>query len=226
MRLIAISRLTGKSFTPALGDERLTPLYDSAIGLLTREQLWRSRLVTQIAPTSGDRILDVGCGTGSLAILLKRRAPNAEIIGLDPDGEVLARARQKARNKGVTIEWRNGFLEDDLVEPLRPVTKIVSSLVLHQTPLEEKRRMLVTMHAILEPGGSLHIADYGLQRSKLMRLLFRRTVQVIDGIEDTQPNADGVVPELMTLAGFAEVSETETIPTVTGSISLYRALRI
>jgi len=86
--------------------------------------------------------------------------------------------------------------------------------------------MLAKMHALLEPGGSLHIADYGLQRSKLMRILFRRTVQAIDGIEDTQANADGVLPELMETAGFADVTETQIIPTLTGSISLYWAQRL
>ena len=79
-------------FTPALGDHRLTRLYDLAIALLTREGVWRRHLVTQIAPTSSDRILDVGCGTGSLAILLKRRSPDTDIIGLDPDPGVLAQA--------------------------------------------------------------------------------------------------------------------------------------
>ena len=213
-------------FTPALGDHRLTPFYDLAIALLTREGVWRRRLVTQIAPTSSDRILDVGCGTGSLAILLKQRAPDIDIIGLDPDPVVLARARRKAYKRGFTIDWRNGFLSDDIVEQSRPISKVVSSLVFHQTPLEEKQQMLAKMHALLEPGGSLHIADYGLQRSKLMRILFRRTVQAIDGIEDTQANADGVLPELMETAGFADVTETEIIPTLTGSISLYWAQRL
>ena len=213
-------------FTPALGDHRLTPFYDLAIALLTREGVWRRRLVTQIAPTSSDRILDVGCGTGSLAILLKQRAPDIDIIGLDPDPVVLARARRKAYKRGFTIDWRNGFLSDDIVEQSRPISKVVSSLVFHQTPLEEKQQMLAKMHALLEPGGSLHIDDYGLQRSKLMRILFRRTVQAIDGIEDTQANADGVLPELMETAGFADVTETEIIPTLTGSISLYWAQRL
>jgi len=213
-------------FTPALGDHRLTPFYDLAIALLTREGVWRRRLVTQIAPTSSDRILNVGCGTGSLAILLKQRTPDIDIIGLDPDPVVLARARRKAYKRGFTIDWRNGFLSDDIVEQSRPISKVVSSLVFHQTPLEEKQQMLAKMHALLEPGGSLHIADYGLQRSKLMRILFRRTVQAIDGIEDTQANADGVLPELMETAGFADVTETEIIPTLTGSISLYWAQRL
>ena len=213
-------------FTPALGDHRLTPFYDLTIALFTREGVWRRRLVTQIAPTSSDRILDVGCGTGSLAIRLKQRTPDIDIIGLDPDPVVLARARKKAYKRGFTIDWRNGFLSDDIVEQSRPISKVVSSLVFHQTPLEEKQQMLAKMHALLEPGGSLHIADYGLQRSKLMRILFRRTVQAIDGIEDTQANADGVLPELMETAGFADVTETQIIPTLTGSISLYWAQRL
>lgn len=212
-----------EKFTPALRYERLTPLYDFAIALLTRESFWRNRFVLQIAPTSKDRILDVGCGTGSLAILLKKAEQDAEIIGLDPDPAVLARARRKAEKEGVTIDWREGFLTDEVVAQLQPVTRVISSLVFHQTALAEKRRILSKMYALLEPGGSLHVADYGLQRSGLTRFLFRRTVQVIDGVEDTQPNADGVIPRLMIDAGFAGVAEDDVIFTISGSISLYRA---
>lgn len=216
---------TENSFTPALGNKKLTPAYDLAIALLTREREWRGRFVEQIAPMSNDRIIDVGCGTGSLAIMLKSCAPDARVTGVDPDPVVLARARAKSGRRGVEISWQTGFLTDALAEQLTPVTKVVSSLVLHQTPLDEKLRILRRMHQLLQPDGELHIADYGLQRSKIMRILFRRTVQAIDGIEDTQPNADGVLPELILSAGFASVRETRIIPTITGSISLYRAAR-
>src|SRR5262245_37530499 len=104
------------------------------------------------------------------------------------------------------------------------VTKIVSSLVFHQVPLEEKQAGLAAMYAALRPQGELHVADYGLQRTALMRSLFR-VVQLVDGFKDTQPNADGVLPALMQKAGFAEVSETAVIATSTGSISLYRAVK-
>ncbi len=216
---------TKKEFTPAMGDSRLTPLYDFAIRWLTREHIWRDMLIQQINISASDRILDVGCGTGSLAIRLKGAEPAAEVIGLDPDDEVLCLAQQKAQSAGVNVVWRQGFLSDEMVREMTPVSKVVSSLVLHQTPLEEKANILSAMHRILEPQGKLHIADYGLQRTKFMRIMFRRTVQRVDGIEDTQPNADGILPDLIKAAGFSDLHETKIVPTITGSISLYNAIK-
>ena len=104
------------------------------------------------------------------------------------------------------------------------VDKIVSSLVFHQVPLAEKRAGLAALHAALGRGGELHIADYGLQRTWPMRMLFR-IVQRVDGYENTQPSAEGILPKLMEETGFVAVKETLVIPTLTGSISLYRAVR-
>ena len=105
------------------------------------------------------------------------------------------------------------------------VNKIVSSLVFHQVPLAERRTGLKTIFSALTCDGELHIAHYGLQPTRLMRSLFR-IVPYIDGFEDTQPNADGILPDLMKDAGFASIEETAVIPTVTGSISLHRAVRL
>lgn len=210
-------------FTPALGYAPLTPLYDLAIAALTRERIWRGQLVTQVDPQDGERILDVGCGTGSLALQLKAAAPGSQVIGIDPDPEVLAQALRKSQTQGKTIDWREGFLNTAAAVEIGPVDKVVSSLVFHQVPLTGKKTLLGVIHSALEPGGELHIGDYGLQRTSLMRTLFRCTVQSVDGIEDTQPNADGVLPELMREAGFDQVLERAVISTVTGSISLYVA---
>jgi len=68
------------------------------------------------------------------------------------------------------------------------------------------------------------VADYGLQRTVLMRKLFR-IVGAGDGYQNTEPNAQGVLLELMKEVGFRRVEETAIIPTPTGSISLYRAER-
>ncbi|WP_271219460.1 class I SAM-dependent methyltransferase [Streptosporangium carneum] len=216
--------MSQRTFTPALGRLGLTRLYDSVVAL-TRERLWRSLVAMHVAPRPDDTIVDVGCGTGSQVALLHRLEPRARIIGVDPDPETLALARRKTGADGVAPQWRLG-MGDALVELLGPgsADTAVSSLVLHQCPLPMKRSILTSMHAVLRPSGKLVVADYGLQRTTLMRLAFR-TVQLADGLQDTQPNADGVLPRLMSEAGFRGVREAEVIPTLTGSISIYVASR-
>ena len=204
------------AFTPALGRLAPTRFYDRVVAV-TRERVWRSLTVAEVAPQPGAVIVDVGCGTGSLAVLLARAEPRARIVGVDPDPAVLDVARQK----GPGIDWRQG-MGDALAEVVGvgQADVVVSSLVLHQCPVPVKRAILAAMSAVLRPAGRLVIADYGRQRTRLMRLAFRG-VQLADGKADTQPNADGVLPAMMGDAGFRDVREVHVIPTVTGSISIY-----
>ena len=143
-------------------------------------------LLDLLAPAANEKIIDVGCGTGSLAILLKQRQPAATIIGLDPDPEALAIAMEKARQAGVEIEWHQGFAHD--AASFGPVDKAVSSLVFHQVPLAGKRTGLAAMFASVGEGGSVYIADYASPSGWAMRQAFR-FIQLIDGRADTQPNA-------------------------------------
>jgi hypothetical protein len=87
-----------------------------------------------------------------------------------------------------------------------------------------KRAILASIREVLKPGGKLVIADFGLQRTALMRMAFR-IVQFADGKDDTQPNADGMLPKLLSDCGFSGIRETEVVPTVSGSISIYVALK-
>jgi SAM-dependent methyltransferase len=215
-----LSAMTTASFTPALGRFAPPRFYDPVVAL-TRERLWRALAAMYVAPQPGQMIADIGCGTGSFAMLLARVAPAAHIIGLDPDPDVLAVARSKRTE--AAVQWRVG-MGDALAESLGAdsVDAVVSSLVLHQCPLPMKRAILASMHTALRPGGKLVIADYGWQRTTLMRLAFH-IVQLADGKEDTQPNADGILPQLMSEAGFRDVREAEVVPTISGSISVYVA---
>lgn len=216
---------TDRDFVPALGKSGSLDRYDAAIALMTREKRWRSDLLKLVAPQPGDRIVDIGCGTGTLAIALKEGEPESEILAVDPDPAVLEIARTKARTAGADIHWFEAMGDElDGIAALQGCDKIVSSLVFHQCPMEIKQAIAAQMHRLLRPGGQLFIADYGEQRSPLMRMLFRQ-IQWLDGVEYTEPNARGCMPDTLASAGFDAVEEAKIIATPTGSISIYRAER-
>ena len=208
--------------TPPLGFAALTPFYDRAIGTMTREAVWRIHLVGHIGAKEGETILDVGSGTGSLAIAVTALAPGCDFRGIDPDAAAVAIARRKAGLAGSTATFELGNFGGPNGSG-EAVDKITSSLVLHQVPLAEKRRLLGAMFAGLRPGGQLFIADYGRQSTFVMRLAFRMTVQMLDGKSDTQPNADGILPALIEEAGFEKLKLLEGFNTATGRIDIIRA---
>ena len=214
-----------KRHTPPLGHKAFTPLYDFAIAALTRESVWRKAFIGDIAPRQGERILDIGSGTGSLAIALCKHTPRVHYVGVDPDADAVRIAEAKAAAEGVSARFETGFFTAGKRYLDRQPDKIVSSLVFHQVPVAEKERIINEIHASLRPGGSVHIAYYGSQAPKLSRVLFRITVQALDGVDDTQPNADGILPELLIAAVFQSVAETKRIQTLTGTISLYTGVK-
>lgn len=215
-------RAPPREYTPALGANWLTPFYDFAIAAFTREGVWRRGVLELVDPRLEDRILDVGCGTGSLVAPL---ALTADVIGVDPDAKVLARAAQKAAASGGRARFIQGFLSAEILPPEWSPTKIVSSLVLHQTPLAEKRRIVGQIRDLLPVGGVFVLADYGRQPTVSQRFLFRQMVQRVDGATNTQPNVEGVLETLLAQAGFDGASPVRTIKTLTGAISLWRAVR-
>lgn len=124
---------TDRDFVPALGKSGSLDRYDAAIALMTREKRWRSDLLKLVAPQPGDRIVDIGCGTGTLAIALKGGEPESEILAVDPDPAVLEIAQSKARTAGADIHWFEAMGDAlDGIAALQECDKIVSSLVFHQ----------------------------------------------------------------------------------------------
>jgi ubiquinone/menaquinone biosynthesis C-methylase UbiE len=210
--------MNAQEFTPAAGRFAPTGFYDRGVSLLTREAVWRSELLQLLGPANGETILDVGCGTGSLALLIKRAAPGAHVVGLDPDPQALSIARRKANAAGLRIEWRQGFARE--AADGGAFDKVVSSLVFHQVQVEEKKAGMAAMFAAANAGGTICIADYARQGAWPMRQLFR-VIQVLDGRANTEPNANGFLEsELSMLCGRVVVARS-AINTPTGTISIF-----
>lgn len=210
-------------YIPALGYSGLTPIYDLVLRIATRERAWRRRLLEQLRPLNGEAILDVGCGTGTFAILCKRQAPRARVVGLDPDRQVLAIAAEKARRAGLEVEWVHGYAHD-AARYDGQFDKAVSSLLFHQVHSEDKRIGIEAMFSAVRFGGEIHIADYCRQPDGLMRKLFR-IVQSLDGYETTQPNAEGAVERLLSEYLGAPAPASSVVRTPTGAISLFRVTK-
>lgn len=210
-------------FTPAAGRFLPTSTYDRLLALLTREATWRAKLLEALAPKPGERILDVGSGTGTFAILVKQREPASIVVGLDPDPEARRLASAKAEAAGVEIEWLTGFARD--ASNFGQFDKVVSSLVFHQVPVAEKRAGLGAMFKAVRPGGRVLIADYAAQRRWLMRQAFK-IVQSADGRENTQPNADGFLEQELARICGAPQDAAWGLDTPTGRISIFNAGRV
>jgi ubiquinone/menaquinone biosynthesis C-methylase UbiE len=108
------------------------------------------------------RILDLGCGTGSTTLMLKRAFPDADVIGLDLSPYMLAMAEHKADQAGLDIRWRHGLAEHTGLTD-RSVDLIAIVLLLHETPPDISRAILRECQRLLTPGGQVIVLD-GNQR--------------------------------------------------------------
>jgi FkbM family methyltransferase len=153
--------VTRDDYLPAAGKHWLLPLYDPFLALFTRERRWRGQILEALDLRPDDRVVDVGCGTGTLAILAKERVPGAEIVGIDPDPRALARARKKAARKGLAVTFQLGF-GDEMAKIVGEnwATKAVSSLALHHMKRAAQLATIAAMYAALRPGGAVRIADF------------------------------------------------------------------
>lgn len=210
-------------YVPALRFQWLTPYYDRIVRLTTREATFKRALIAQARIEPRQRVLDLACGTGTLAIWIKRSEPLAEVVGVDGDRSILVLASRKAQQAGVSVRFDHG-MSDKLPYPAGQFDRVVSSLFFHHLSRAAKERTVQELFRVLRPGAELHVADWGRPSSPLMRALFL-AIQSLDGFANTQDNVDGRLVELMRSAGFSEVLELETFSTVFGTMALYRALK-
>ncbi len=205
-------------YIPAFQFNWLTPLYDPIMQLFMPEAAFKRRLVEQMNIKKGHRVLDIGCGTATLTILIKKAEPGADVVGLDGDPKILELAREKIAREGLDIALDKG-MSFELPYPDGSFDSVVSSLVFHHLTRENKTRTFKEIFRVLKPGGELHSADFGKPQNTIMHLL-----SLFFGMfEETSDNIKGLLPGMFQRAGFYEVEETERFMTMFGTLSIYRA---
>jgi SAM-dependent methyltransferase len=208
-------------YVPALGWHWLTRYYDAVVGATTRERTFKRALIEQASIANVRRVLDLACGTGTLSIWIKERYPYAEVVAVDGDPVILSLARRKAANAGFSVQFDEA-MSSALPYPDDHFDRVVSSLFFHHLSWADKERTAREIYRVLVPSGQLHVADWGRSTNALMRALFV-FIQLLDGIENTQPNVTGKLPTLFRAAGFINVRQTGTFSTALGTMALYAA---
>ena len=198
-----------KDFIPALGYDFLTAYYDLTIKLTMPEKRFRTLLVEELNPQSGEKILEFGFGTGQNLLLVKQKEPKTDLIGLDIDPKVRDIAQHKIRKNGFELPLD---LYDGSAFPYADAQfdKVYSSLVFHQLDAATKLHCLKEIYRVLKPNGHLLIGDWGKAKSRLMRGAFY-AVQLLDGFKTTNDNVNGLMPNFMSQAGFVNVIESQFI---------------
>jgi len=196
----------------------LTRLYDPIMALTMRESVWRPALVARVSANTppGGQIVDVGAGTGTLAIALAAARPDAQVIGVDGDPQALDIAA--AKPGADRVRWIEGFA-GALSLADASADAIVMSLLLHHLVLDEKRRALLDARLALRPGGRLHIADWGAPGDPLMRAAFA-VLQLLDGREGTRDHAAGRLARIVEGCGFTMPLSYLRLRTLWGRLEL------
>jgi ubiquinone/menaquinone biosynthesis C-methylase UbiE len=205
--------VTTRRYLPAAGHDFLLPLYDPLTRLLGGEAL-ANRLVDQAELRPSHTVLDIGCGTGAIAVALARRHPGLTVVGIDPDPRALARARRKAVRGGMPIRFAIGFA-DALPHADATFDRVFSSMMFHHLGRKERASALAEWRRVLKPGGRLEFLDFASGSGSLLgQWLHGR--QLAEG-------AEARLLSRMREAGFVDAKRTAAHHTILGPLGFFQA---
>lgn len=137
--------------------------YDFFIGMATlgKERAFREKVLRLARLEAGESVLDVGCGTGTLAVAAKRRVGTTGMVcGIDASLEMIAKAVNKAKKAGVQVVFQKE-LAQSLPFPDAQFDVVLSTLMLHHLPTKVRQRCAHEIKRVLKPSGRVLAVDFG-----------------------------------------------------------------
>jgi ubiquinone/menaquinone biosynthesis C-methylase UbiE len=194
---------TRREFLPAAGRDVFLPLYDPVVSFMGAARA-REELIKQASIQPNQRVLDLGCGTGTLVVLLKRKYPAAETVGVDPDPKALQRAQKKIRRAGVAVQLDEGFA-DALPYEAGTFDRVLSSFMLHHLEEHEREKTLREVLRVLKPVGTFHLLDFAGGEDKAPGRLGR----LVNSHARLEDNSQQRILQLMRRAGFTNAEKVK-----------------
>ncbi len=165
-----------------------------------------SRMIVEMAKIKpGDKVLDVGCGTGNLTLTASKYAEaSGSVLGIDASPEMIDLARKKAQRSGVEALFEVGLIEKiDYPDAFFDVA--ISRLVIHHLPDDLKRRGFAEIFRVLKPGGLFFLADFNPPANPILA----HVALILFGHRMMQSNVERL-PPMLAEAGFVEVASGPT----------------
>lgn len=209
------------TYIPALRWNVLTPLYDSVLRYVMQEDRFKNALIRQAQIQPGQQVLDLGCGTATLTVMLKQAYPEATVTGLDGDPAVLRIGRTKADSAGVLLTLDQGMAYD-LPYADDSFDRVVSSLMFHHLTTQDKQRAMKEAYRVLRAGGSFWIVDFGPPLGIWSRLIS----PFMAHLEEVLELHKGLLLSMMRLAGFKEAMTRTRFKILFGTLYLYTGRKV
>jgi ubiquinone/menaquinone biosynthesis C-methylase UbiE len=200
-------------FYPALKYKIFTPFYDRFIGHTMPEKEIKNRVLDLSEISKGQKILDFGCGTGTLIYLGIQRNAQAEFVGLEVDPEMVEIARNKEIAGASLVLCDSGIIPF----PDCYFDRVISTWVFHHLIRTEKIRAFKEIKRVLRPDGKFVLADWGRPSNFIQSMLFF-ILQIFDTFNQTVDNVNGEIPSLLDKSGFMKIEEVGHRNTLFGTL--------
>jgi ubiquinone/menaquinone biosynthesis C-methylase UbiE len=196
----------------------LNRFYDAVTSLTCREKYFKTEMIKLADVEESGPVVDIACGTGTFITMYKKVHPDARMIGIDADENILEIARHKTRHLN-SIEYVCSYSNRINLEE-ESAGEVYTGLFYHHLDYQNKIDTSKEALRILKRGGRYIICDWGRPSNIFTQMGFFM-VRILDGFDTTLDNLQGKIPGILHEAGFQNVIEHKSIDTVFGTLRIW-----